>query len=73
MISLKKYLDAPDTLPGPVVESYRALLSTMGECGSQACPPVGAGLQASLLELQAHLAAAMTPSRFHVLRDRGRR
>jgi len=64
VISLKKYLDAPDTVPAPVVESYRALLATMGECGSQVCPPVGAGLQASLLELQAHLAAAMTPTDF---------
>lgn len=64
MISLKKYLDAPGTLPGPVVDSYRALLTTIGECGSLACPPVGASLQASLLELQAHLVAAMTPTDF---------
>ena len=64
MISLKKYIDAPDLLPAPVVDSYRALLTAMGECGSLACPPVGAGLQASLFALQAHLAAAMTPGDF---------
>jgi len=60
VISIKKYLDARDRLPAPVVDSYRALLGAMGECGSQACPQLGLDLQASLLLLQAHLAAEMT-------------
>ena len=64
VISLKKYLDARDSLPGGVVDSYRALLGTMGECGSQACPHLGRELQASLLALQAHLAAEITPGDF---------
>ena len=64
MISIKKYLDARDRLPGPVVDSYRTLLGAMGESGSQACPQLGLDLQASLLHLQAHLVAEMTPGDF---------
>jgi diguanylate cyclase (GGDEF)-like protein len=64
VISIKKYLDARDRLPGPVVDSYRTLLGAMGESGSQACPQLGLDLQASLLQLQAHLVAEMTPGDF---------
>jgi diguanylate cyclase (GGDEF)-like protein len=64
VISIKKYLDTSDNLPTPVVDSYRALLGTMGQCGSQACPHLGLDLQASLLLLQAHLAAEVTPGDF---------
>jgi len=64
VISIKKYLDARDRLPGPVVDSYRTLLGAMGESSSQACPQLGLDLQASLLQLQAHLVAEMTPGDF---------
>jgi diguanylate cyclase (GGDEF)-like protein len=64
VISIKKYLEARDRLPGPVVDSYRMLLGAMGESGSQACPQLGLDLQASLLHLQAHLVAEMTPGDF---------
>jgi diguanylate cyclase (GGDEF)-like protein len=64
VISIKKYLDARDRLPDPVVDSYRTLLGAMGESGSQACPQLGLDLQASLLQLQAHLVAEMTPGDF---------
>ena len=64
VISIKRYMDAPDRLPSPVVNSYRSLLGAMGECGSQACPSSGLELQASLLQLQAQLAAEISPADF---------
>ena len=64
MISIKKYMDARDSLPAHVVASYRGLLGAMGESGSQACPQLGLDLQASLMQLQARLAAGMTPVDF---------
>lgn len=64
MISLKKYIESnPAELLQPVLESYRAALSAIGSAGVQACPPVGATLQASLGRLQQQLSDEPTPAR----------
>lgn len=62
MISLKRYLDAPEFVPGPLLQSYLALLGAIGDCGPQVSPQHGVALQAGLLSLQQRLAAGATPA-----------
>jgi diguanylate cyclase len=73
VISLKKYLDlSPDELKkrlGPdaadlltaTVQSYRSALLNMGNCGAQACPPLGAELQRGLSRITERLSKDITP------------
>ena len=62
MISIKKYLDADLTeLLKTTMDSYRAALAAMGDCGVQACPTLGYSLQSSLLSLQERLSTNATP------------
>lgn len=63
MISIKKLMerDLQDLLEASL-DSYRAVLHTIGESGVQACPPVGSLLRENLLSLQASVSAESTPS-----------
>ena len=65
MISIKKYLDAPQTassaceepeeavLTTATLAAYRSALSEMGSCSLNACPALGNGLRQSLGKLEA--------------------
>jgi len=73
MISIKKYLDldsselnkyrppSPEELAASTLEAYRGALAAMGNCGLRACPPLGPGLQHSLMLLVECLAKTVTP------------
>ncbi len=73
MISIKRYLDldesqlsrvrppATEELAASMLEAYRAALGAMGNCGLRACPPLGPGLQNSLMRLAECLAKTATP------------
>jgi diguanylate cyclase (GGDEF)-like protein len=72
LISLKKYLDMdlqgsasaamePDESQSATLESYRAVLRSMGKSAAHACPALGAGLKQNLLGLERRLAADPSP------------
>jgi diguanylate cyclase (GGDEF)-like protein len=62
MISIKKLIErtGQDLFPA-ALDSYRSVLTAMGESGMQACPAVGSTLRQNLLQLQAALSAEPTP------------
>jgi len=62
MISIKKLIEqtGQDLFPA-TLDSYRSVLTAMGESGMQACPAVGSTLRQNLLQLQAALSAEPTP------------
>jgi diguanylate cyclase (GGDEF)-like protein len=72
MISLKKYLDAPqadlpasdeeheDDLTSVTIAAYRSALSEMGNCGMEACPTHGAELRHGLVRLDADLSVPVS-------------
>ena len=63
MISLKKYIESNwEELLKSALHSYRSALEAMGNSGVQACPPVGATLRDSLLNLQQRLGEEVTAS-----------
>ncbi len=73
VISIKRYLDldsselnkyrppSPEELLASVLDAYRAALGAMGNCGLQACPALGPGLQRGLMLLVEGLAKTITP------------
>jgi diguanylate cyclase (GGDEF)-like protein len=72
LISLKKYLDMnsqglasaatePDEPQSVTLESYRAVLRTIGKSAAHACPALGAKLEQKLLGLERRLAADPSP------------
>jgi diguanylate cyclase (GGDEF)-like protein len=72
MISIKRYLEEPETEPGehsepeaqallPVtVAAYRSSLVDMGNCGQDACPALGEELKQGLGKLEEKLSAKLT-------------
>ena len=62
MISIKKLIErtGEDLVPA-ALDSYRSVLTAMGESGMQACPAVGSTLRENLLHLQEALSAEPTP------------
>src|SRR5271155_5150265 len=71
MISIKKLIErtGEDLVPA-ALDSYRSVLTAMGESGMQACPAVGSTLRQNLLQLQAALSAESTPA---LLQQTGRK
>lgn len=64
VISLKKLIDTNhEELLRGTLRAYRAALEAMGNCGVQACPPLGTKLQLGLWTLQSHLAEEATPGK----------
>jgi len=73
MISLKKYMDLDadelkkhlkprsEDLQAVTLDSYRAALTAMGACGSQACPTLGPDLLRGLMALAEHLSEKISP------------
>jgi diguanylate cyclase len=62
MISIKRFIErAGEEVLEATLDSYRSVLSAMGESGVQACPQVGHTLRQNLLALQAALSADPTP------------
>ncbi len=73
VISIKRYLDldsselnkyrppSPEELLASVLDAYRGALGAMGNCGLQACPALGPGLQRGLMLLVEGLAKTLTP------------
>jgi len=62
VISLKKYMEMRvEELLRSTLDSYRAALAAMGNCGTQACPHLGDGMQQSLLNLRERLSPGATP------------
>jgi len=62
MISIKKLIERTGgNLFQAALDSYRSVLSAMGESGMQACPAVGSTLRRNLLALQAALSPESTP------------
>ena len=63
VISLKKLIESnQEELLREALHAYRAALEAMGNCGVQACPPLGTQLQHGLWNLQHQLADQATPS-----------
>jgi|CZKF01.1.fsa_nt_gi hypothetical protein len=72
MISIKRYLEEPDTVPGengkpeaqsllPItIAAYRSSLVEMGNCGQDACPALGGELKHGLGKLGEKLSAKLT-------------
>jgi len=73
VISIKKYLDLDESEPGKyrppgaeallgaVLGAYRSALGAMGDCGLQACPPLGLDLRRGLSLLVEALDRTLTP------------
>jgi len=62
MISIKKFIERDgEELLRATLDSYRSVLTAMGESGVQACPSVGSTLRQNLLHLQAALSLDPTP------------
>lgn len=62
MISIKKFIERNgEELIRTALDSYRSVLSAIGDRGVQACPPVGFTLRQNLLQLQAGIGAEPTP------------
>jgi diguanylate cyclase len=72
LISLKKYLDMDSEAlasaatergepQGATLESFRAVIRSVGKSAAQACPALGAGLEHSLLGLERRLAIDSSP------------
>lgn len=69
MISLKKYLDSPDSvlladrdemeMLSAALAGYGSALLSMGKCSVEACPALGDGLKQQLSHLQAALSTSM--------------
>lgn len=71
MISIKKLIERDgEELFRTTLESYRSVLTVMGESGAEACPAVGSKLRERLARLQEELTAQSEPD---ALQETGRK